>query len=265
MSNLLPVNTAAGDARMHKDVAPRFNKLRKDVFAASGVDFLARCGDVLRPANFKSNKPGVAQRSWHKTGRAFDYDQVTDAIVIVGEVIGGKQYFRTYLKCVPQDGSRGQKKHVRDMRGFYVDKYLVDFTQMAEAAGFERVPAWRGWQRQYNYREFWHYQRDEGLTWDAALQQVKDRSTRPQPSVKSAVSASSKIVGLNDRDSNTGGRVTLIQNALVKAGDRNGVDIDGIYGADTYRAVRAFQKSVGLPVDGIVGPMTAAKLGISPW
>lgn len=39
--------------------------------------------------------------------------------------------------------------------------------------------------------------------------------------------------------------------------------IDGIYGSETYRATREFQRKNGLTVDGIIGPGTANALGIS--
>lgn len=39
--------------------------------------------------------------------------------------------------------------------------------------------------------------------------------------------------------------------------------VDGIYGAETYRAVRRFQRANGLVEDGIVGPETAAAIGIN--
>src|SRR5687768_5288191 len=113
MSILVKINTKAPDARMHPDAAARFNKLREAVLKGSGIDFLARCGDVLRPANFKSTKDGVADRSWHKTGRAFDYDQTSKALIIVSEPRGGKQYFRTYLRCTDQTSKLGVRKTLR--------------------------------------------------------------------------------------------------------------------------------------------------------
>lgn len=40
-------------------------------------------------------------------------------------------------------------------------------------------------------------------------------------------------------------------------------EVDGIYGPETYRAVRRFQEKNGLKVDGVVGPETAAALGVT--
>ena len=42
-----------------------------------------------------------------------------------------------------------------------------------------------------------------------------------------------------------------------------GVPADGVYGPQTRRAVRRFQRSRGLAVDGIAGPATLAALGLS--
>jgi hypothetical protein len=241
MLNLVKISTDAPTPEMVPAAAARFEKLRDIVRAGSGVDFLAKCGDVLRPAGFVSSKDGVANRSWHKTGRAFDYDQESKAIVIVSEPAGGKQYFRTWLRCADQSGRQGVKRQLKDIRGNTVNAYVFDFTAAAEAVGFKRIPAWSGWQTHYNRKEFWHYQFDEGLTWDAAMQQLK--SGRPAPV------ATVEIVGLNDR----GPAVEAIQTALH-------ITVDGVFGAKTKAAVIAFQKQHGLSPDGIVGPQTKAAL-----
>ncbi len=51
-----------------------------------------------------------------------------------------------------------------------------------------------------------------------------------------------------------GARVASVQKAL-------GLKVDRIYGPATRRAVKRFQRRHGLTVDGVVGPMTWAKLG----
>ncbi len=56
----------------------------------------------------------------------------------------------------------------------------------------------------------------------------------------------------------TGNEVKELQRKL------NVTPVDGIFGPITYEAVIKFQSENGLRVDGIVGPLTAAKLGIFP-
>ena len=53
-----------------------------------------------------------------------------------------------------------------------------------------------------------------------------------------------------------------IQTKLKRWGYYNGA-VDGIYGSQTRKAVRYFQSKNGLAVDGIVGPKTAAALGMT--
>lgn len=56
--------------------------------------------------------------------------------------------------------------------------------------------------------------------------------------------------------------ITEVQKRLKKWGYYTG-SVDGINGPKTKAAVKKFQKRYGLTQDGIVGPLTAAKLGIS--
>lgn len=57
----------------------------------------------------------------------------------------------------------------------------------------------------------------------------------------------------------TGADVAAVQKRLIQLGYNPG-KADGIYGPNTAAAVKAFQKAVRIEVDGIVGPVTRAKL-----
>lgn len=59
----------------------------------------------------------------------------------------------------------------------------------------------------------------------------------------------------------TGSEVIAIQTKLKSWGYYNG-SIDGVYGYQTYRAVRYFQSKNGLAVDGVAGSATLVAMGI---
>jgi len=59
-----------------------------------------------------------------------------------------------------------------------------------------------------------------------------------------------------------GNEVIQIQTRLKNWGYYTGT-IDGVYGYETYRAVRQFQSKNGLTVDGVAGSATLSALGIS--
>ena len=60
----------------------------------------------------------------------------------------------------------------------------------------------------------------------------------------------------------SGEDVRTVQQKLLNWGFFSG-DVDGVYGADTYRGVRRFQRHHGISEDGIVGGETARKIGIT--
>lgn len=57
--------------------------------------------------------------------------------------------------------------------------------------------------------------------------------------------------------------VVNVQQRLSELGYYDG-EVDGVYDRDTVDAVRAFQESMGLMVDGVVGPDTWNAIGLSP-
>ena len=59
-----------------------------------------------------------------------------------------------------------------------------------------------------------------------------------------------------------GTEVKALQSALAAKGYDVG-SIDGIFGAKTETALKAFQTSVGVLADGILGPWTSGKLGLT--
>ncbi len=61
----------------------------------------------------------------------------------------------------------------------------------------------------------------------------------------------------------TGPAVSVLQQRLNEEGATPPLEVDGIFGAKTEAAVKAFQSSQGLEPDGIVGPLTRAALGIA--
>jgi peptidoglycan hydrolase-like protein with peptidoglycan-binding domain len=60
----------------------------------------------------------------------------------------------------------------------------------------------------------------------------------------------------------TGSAVIKLQERLRDLGFNPGA-VDGVFGENTKAAVKAFQLSVGLPDDGIVGSNTRRELGLS--
>ena len=64
------------------------------------------------------------------------------------------------------------------------------------------------------------------------------------------------------RQGSSGEGVKTIQTKLKNWGYYTG-SVDGVYGGGTAEAVKNFQKSNGLTADGVAGPATLSKLGIS--
>lgn len=102
------------------------------------------------------------------------------------------------------------------------------------------------------------FQKDRGLTPDGivgentqtSLSESEQAKSKPQ----SEHSSDSELLQLGDR----GDRVANVQQKLTAAGFSNGEQ--GVFDDATESAVKQFQESKGLEVDGIVGPQTLAAL-----
>jgi hypothetical protein len=106
--------------------AEMFMAMRKKVIREAGFDFLSKFGDMMRPRGLKSNKPGVANRSRHKCGDAFDYNQEDERRKLVQEPRNGRMYWRTYLLCDKQDGTLRRASEMRGRVNFSVDPHFFD-------------------------------------------------------------------------------------------------------------------------------------------
>ena len=191
--NELPVLAPA--PYLNDRVDDSFSALRQRVIQEAGWDFLATLDNLFVSLD-SAGLPGQNPQTWNKAGRAFDLESRSvlsfdPQVEVVREDRGNEIYWRVYIRAKKQDGSQGeplrtlpwdfrarygQDASFYDQGGKLKDEiptgYYVDFTALAEDYGWMRVPADEAWRTFYPGIRFWHFEKRDGLTWEAAMQEL---------------------------------------------------------------------------------------------
>jgi hypothetical protein len=240
--------------------ATMFGVLRKKVIKEAGLDFLSIFGDMMRGRNFKTDKPGAADKSRHKCGDAFDYNQGAKQLALVKEPRNDRMYWRTYLLCAKQDGSQGEtlaisKERIVAPSATAKARFYYDFTSAAEALGWHRIRAQKGWEKVSTKKEFWHYQLTEGYTFDEAIEllygdQAKVKRQPDFPTLKRGDSDDDQEVNVRRDVRQLQAQLYLLKLLTPLT------QVDGGFGAGTESALKSFQEKSGLPATGIADEQT---------
>ena len=174
--------------QLHDLVDESFMALRKRVVAAAGWDALASLENAFVPLT-TSLDPGYSE-DWLYTGRAFALNSLMANVgwmAAVREQVGSETYWRLYLRAQKQDGSLGEPIHNSpwdlnaryeldprsyDAGGKYApvpSGYWVDVTSLAQAYGWQRLPALPNWQNYYAGARFTEFVLTSGMDWYAAM------------------------------------------------------------------------------------------------
>ncbi len=130
----------------------------------------------------------LGQENWLSTGRAFALPEVwldEGRMVVVREAYPQGTYWRVFLKPEAQDGSQGHPltTTVWDfVRGEEVPPpsgFWVDFTALAQAVGWERLPALPYWRTYFPATRFHLFVYRGNRTWAEAFAELHPQGTPP--------------------------------------------------------------------------------------
>ena len=182
-------NVKAPYAQLHDLADEAFQALKDSVAEQAGWDFLATLENAFVPLTAPL-PPGMGD-DWLYTGRAFAFDTIpmnTGWVIVVPERFGHQTYWRIYLQARFQNGSLG--KPMRDLPWIFNARYAgdpllyeqggdftgdippgywVDFTELAMAYGWERLPALPIWQSAFFAARFNEFVLPNSQTWEESM------------------------------------------------------------------------------------------------
>jgi TolB protein len=189
--------------QLHDLVDESFKALREQAASQAGWDVLATLENAFVPLT-SPLAPGLG-KDWLYTGRAFAINPLpinAGWIAVVPEMFGSETYWRVYLKTRFQDGSQGIPLHdfpwdfdaryqsnqeSYEMGGARFENlpigYWTDFTELAAAFGWERLPALPTWQSSFPAARFGEFVLSGRQDWRSAMLELYPPEALVTPTV----------------------------------------------------------------------------------
>lgn len=191
----------APNAMLQDGVDESFYALRNAVAQMTGWDFLASLEQAFLPLTSPLN-PGMIE-DWLYTGRAFRFNTAPASagwLMLTREDFGAQTYWRVYLRARFQDGRQGTPlkdlpwdltaRHSGDPIAYeqggrllanLPPGYWVDFTQLASAYGWERLPALSSWRMAFSSIRYNEFVLKEGRDWLFAMLEIYPKAALDTP------------------------------------------------------------------------------------
>ncbi|MFM8319633.1 MAG: TolB family protein [Chloroflexota bacterium] len=194
-----------------------FAALRLRTAQAVGWDFLASLEQAYTPLT-SPLYPGLME-DWFYTGRALRFNTAPASagwLVLVREDYGAQTFWRVFLRTRFQDGAQGRPLNVQpwdlaarlggdplayERGGTRLPEpppgYWVDFTALAAAYGWERLPALSSWRVAYSAARYNELVFRQGSDWMSAMLEIypKPALDTPTPVYSPTPTATATMTG----------------------------------------------------------------------
>jgi TolB protein len=195
LGQLTSVN--APSAYLSERVNDSFNALRQETLQQAGWDFLGDLEDAFWKLD-RPPQPGEELRNWYKTGRQFGINRNLIAgfparVEVFREDTDIQTYWRVYVRVVDEEQSGRLGEPLRRMPWDMLSRnqgdvqaydqggklktqvpsgYYIDFTDLADDYGWERVSAGNDWRGNINAVNYWLFRKSGTLSWYQAMREL---------------------------------------------------------------------------------------------
>jgi TolB protein len=186
---------------LHDAVDDSFYTLRMKVAEMTGWDFLSTLESAYVPLTSMVG-PGNIE-DWQYTGRGIRFNSApanAGWLLLVREDFGAQTYWRVYLRARFQNGLQGMPlkaqpwdlaaRHAGDPLAYEQggkllasppDGYWIDFTRLAMAYGWERIPALSTWRIAFSPARFNEFILRDGRDWLSAMLEIYPKAALDTP------------------------------------------------------------------------------------